>query len=236
MALKPNYYPEFLPARAEHAVHTKFFDTFMDEGDADGRFNLIDTRRAMWDAKRSGVKLFHQTDFHWTDPAGGLATRQLARAIATADGKPALADTWTWDVTVMSKLSGGQARALPLFRAPSETSYGVTAKTPVTDFTYNFTPPGLEFTGVAKPGPGERLSPVFVFGDSFFDAPTRAGFYSLFQSFARARMFTNPMVPAFHNRQPGTRFMVVEGIINGLDATDAEVVRLIDALKADPQL
>jgi hypothetical protein len=237
LALKSRYYPEFLPSSAEHARHFKFYDAYMDEAAADGRFNLIDTRPILEAAKRGGMQIWHKTDFHWTDPAGGLATRPLVQALAIADHKPALAPSWAWDVTVDPKLSGGQGRALPLFQAPTEVAQGVAPKTPNTDFVY--APPnagGIEFAGVAKPGQGERLSPVFVFGDSYFDAPGRAGFFSLFQAFARARLYSNDLVEAFGHRQPGTRFMVLEYITSSTDGMDNSIKKLMAEMETNPDL
>lgn len=236
LALKNRYFPEFLPPAAEHARHFKFYDSFMDEAAADGRFHLIDARRALEEAKRSGMQTWHKTDFHWTDPAGALATRLLVQQVALADGKPALADAWTYDITVNPKFSGGQGRALPLFHTPTESSQEVVAKTPVTDFNYLFAVNGIEWQGVAKPGQGVRLSPILVYGDSYFDAPGRAGFFNLFQGFARARMYSNDLTEAYSHRRPGTRFMVLEYITSATDGMDNYVTKLSAALEANPSL
>ena len=236
VALKARYYPEFLPSSASHARRFKFFDSFMDEFVRDGRVEVIDTRAALEQAKASGLKIFHRTDFHWTDAGGAVAMQLLAKRLATMDGDPSLADLWQYDLVIERNVSGGQARALPLFSRPSETTVGVRPKAPVTYFDEKTGEAGAEWSGVAKPGQGKRISPVVVYGDSFFDAGVRSGFFSLFGSFARARIFGQDPIDVFRHRPAGTRYFVWEYITSGTYGAEASALRMIEALQADPKL
>lgn len=233
---KHYFYPERLPASAAHAKRFAFYDAFMNDAAADGRINMIDSRPVLAQAKRDGVKIYHQTDFHWTDPAGAIALAPLVADIARRDGKPRIAEMWVWKTTPMPDLLGGQARALPLFRAPTEDSIGIEAISPATTIAHIVDQDGVEWRGAADPPNGELLSPVFVYGDSYFDAGSRAGFFSLFQSFARARSGKNDLTAAFRLRQPGTKYMVIEFIAPSVLGIDASVGALVAALESDPAL
>ncbi|RYD86004.1 MAG: hypothetical protein EOP84_00490 [Verrucomicrobiaceae bacterium] len=236
VALKARYYPEFLPPSAEHAKKFKFFDLFMDEFVKDGRVDVIDTRVALQDAKASGLKIFHRTDFHWTDAGGAVALRLLAEDLAAREGDPAIAELWQYEYVVEENVSGGQARALPLFRKPTETTVSVRPTSPTTYFDDVRDQPWAEWSGISLPGQGKRLSPVVVYGDSFFDAGVRSGFFNLFRAFARGRIFAHDPVELFRNRPAGARYFVWEFITSGTFAAEAAAQRMINALEADPSL
>ncbi len=236
VALKARYYPEFLPASAAHAKRFRFFDTFMDEFVRDGRVDVIDTRAALQDARARGLKIFHKTDFHWTDAGGAAALRLVAKDLATRDGDPALADLWRYDYVIEKNVSGGQARALPLFRKPTETTVGVKPTAPRTSFDEATDQPWAEWSGVAVAGQGRRISPVVVYGDSFFDAGVRSGFFSLFSAFSRGRIHVHDPIELYRNRPAGTRYFVWEYITSGTIGADATADRIISALQRDPNL
>jgi len=107
VALKYRYYPENLPASAQFARSSDFYDTYMDMLIRDGRIRVLDSRRLLESAKLSGLKIFHQTDFHWTDPAGALAFRALLQDMAAQEGKLHLLDSWDYEVVPYPELSGG---------------------------------------------------------------------------------------------------------------------------------
>lgn len=236
VALKARYYPEYLPASAEHAKSFKFFDAFMDEAIRDGRVDFIDTRPALENAKASGLKIFHRTDFHWTDAGGAVALGVLAKDIAAREGDPTMADLWQYEYVVEHNVSGGQARALPLFGKPTETTVGVRPVSPQTLFDERTDASWAEWSGVALVGQAKRLSPVVVYGDSFFDAGVRSGFFNLFSAFSRGRINKNDPIELWRNRPAGTRFFVWEYITSGTYGADATAQRLIDAMEADPTL
>lgn len=236
LGYKTRYYPEFLPAAAAHAVKFRFYDNFMDTFIADGRVRVNDTRKLLEDAKASGLKIFHQTDFHWTDAAGALAIKPVLEQIATMEGMPELLAEWDYDIIDDPNISGGQARALPLFRTPTENSIRVEPHSPVSVVEEQFNTNGSEWVGVARPGQPRRFSPVFVYGDSFFDSPNRAGFLNFFSAFAYARLYSNDLTEAYRQRPPGTRYMVIEYIPSGTYGIDDYVTALLAALEKDPAL
>lgn len=235
-ALKSRYYPEFLPASAEHARDFRFFDDLMDLLVRDGRMNIIDTRPILEGAKQQGMKIFHQTDFHWTDPAGALVFRQLLNELGEQEGKPALASSWDYEIAELPDYSGGQARALPLFRMPTETTVEVKVKGPLTEFVLTKNRHGIETAGVATATSQQLMEPVFLYGDSFADAAIRSGFFNFFRAYASSRLFVNDLTEAYRNRQPGTRYMVLEFITSGTFGMDNNMTTLIAALEADPAL
>jgi hypothetical protein len=235
LTTKNHYYPEYLPASAGHGSAFQFYDIFVDELIADKRNRVIDSRQRLMEAKNSGLKIYHKTDFHWTDAAAPIAMGPALADMAAYDGKPHLAKAWTTEETVMANFSGGQARALPLLRTPIEQTVGVKPTGPMTTFDLKPDFNGFEQTGVAMPASGDLLSPIIVFGDSFFDALERAGFYTNFSAFGRGRTFKNDLIQVYRNRPVGTRFMVIE-FITPIFAMDNYVPAFISALEADPTL
>lgn len=231
LALKSRYYPEFLPASARHARNFKFYDAFMDELVADGRVRVVDSRGPLEQAKRDGLKIFHQTDFHWTDPAAPVAIRGILREIGVREGLGALVESWSYDVVAKENFSGGQGRALPLLWAPTESTVTLNLKSPITTFVYKSNQDGIEWSGVAVPGQGPRLKPILVYADSFIDALSRAGFMNFFESFALARIYQNDLTEAYRNRPPGTRYVLIEWITSATFGVDNSVTALIHALE-----
>lgn len=236
VALKHAYYPEFLPASAEHARHLKFFDAYLDEALAGGRINIIDSRPILRQAKADGLKIFHQTDFHWTDPAGGLTVKAIIDAIGAESGRPDIAARFAFNTVPLDTFTGGQGRALPLFRPPTEVSVGVEMLTPATTFAYKNGEDGIEWQGEATSDSSELFDPILVYGDSFFDAASRAGFFNNFRSFARARIWQNDIVNAYEKRPAGTRYMVIEYITSATAGVDMHVSALITHLEAEGQV
>jgi len=233
LALKPAYYPEYLPTSAAHAKHFTFYDSFMDEALADGRINLIDSRPVLTKAKAEGLKIFHQTDFHWTDPAGGLTMKAIINAISAESGRPDLANRFKFKTVPLAEFTGGQGRALPLFRTPTEVSVGVETLYPQTSFAYRMDENGVEWQGEATSAAGDLFDPVIVYGDSFFDAGSRAGFFNNFRAFARARIWRNDIVNLYRHRPAGTRFMVIQYITSATVGVDSHVSALIKHLEAE---
>jgi len=233
VALKHAYYPEYLPNSAAHAKNFEFYNAYMDEALADGRINLIDSRPILLQAKADGLKIFHQTDFHWTDPAGGLTVQAIIDAIGAESGRPDIAGRFEFKTVDLATFTGGQGRALPLFRPPTEVSVGVEALTPATSFAYKNGEDGIEWQGEATSDTTDLFEPVLVYGDSFFDAASRAGFFNNFRAFARARIWQNDIVNAYQKRPAGTRYMVIEYITSATAGVDMHVAALITHLESE---
>lgn len=233
LALKHRYYPEFLPASASHAKGFRFYDTFMDELVADGRVRVVDVRGPLEQAKRDGLKIFHQTDFHWTDPAAPVAIRGMLARIAAEEGLAALAASWSHEI-VEQEFVGGQGRALPLLSTPRERTVMLKLKAPLTRFDYQVNQAGIEWSGIAQPGQGPLLKPILAYGDSFLDAQSRAGFFNFFESFARVRLGQTSLLQAYRQRPPGTRYLLAEWITSATLTMDNDVTFLIHALEREP--
>jgi hypothetical protein len=236
LGLKDRYYPEHLPASAQHARRFRAFDWFVDELRNTNRIQVVDTRATLEAAKAGGLKIFHRTDFHWTDQAGAEAIRPFLRSLGAREGKQAFADTWSYAVTPLNHMSGGEARAMPLFEAPWEDSMAAVADRPITIFEPTTPRPNIELQGVALAGQVPRFEPIFVYGDSYFDAETRAGFFNMFSAYSRARIFQNDLTEAFRNRQPNTKYMLLEYIITASLGVDNYVTAFIAALEREPNL
>jgi hypothetical protein len=236
LALKPRYYPEFLPASANHARGLQFYDKFMDGAVADGRVRIIDTRKLLEDAKQSGLQIFHKTDFHWTDPAAALAFGELLRGIGMQEEKMDLVASWDYEIVPLSGFSGGQARALPLFTRLTEETVDVVFKGPETNFEYTGAGVGIESSGVATPDQAERFASLLIYGDSFTDAGERVGTYSFFKAYARARLRDHSLVDAYSNRLADTRYILIEYITGSTFYIDEQVTALIQTLEQNPDL
>lgn len=235
MALKDYYYPEFLPASGKHALQFRFFDLYMDELLANGAIKVIDSRPILRQAKQSGLKIFHQTDFHWTDPASARVFQPLLAAMAEQEQKPALANHWQVETVEMGNWSGGESNALPLLWPRTETTVGARFTGTPTEFTAQTPlPAGVESAAVTATAREDLLAPVLIFGDSFFDGAERAGFLNFFQAYTRSRVWTYDLVEAYRNRQSGTRYLVLENITGAIYGMDAAVTKLIAELATEP--
>ena len=235
MALKDYYYPEFLPASGKHALQFRFFDLYMDELLANGAIKVIDSRPILRQAKQSGLKIFHQTDFHWTDPASARVFQPLLAAMAEQEQKPALANQWQVETVEMGNWSGGESNALPLLWPRTETTVGARFTGTPTEFTAQTPlPAGVESAAVTSTSREDLLAPVLIFGDSFFDGAERAGFLNFFQAYTRSRVWTYDLVEAYRNRQSGTRYLVLENITGAIYGMDAAVTKLIAELATEP--
>ncbi len=235
MALKDYYYPEFLPASGKHALQFRFFDLYMDELLANGAIKVIDSRPILRQAKQSGLKIFHQTDFHWTDPASARVFQPLLAAMAEQEQKPALANQWQVETVEMGNWSGGESNALPLLWPRAETTVGARFSGAPTQFTAQTPlPAGVESAAITATAREDLLAPVLIFGDSFFDGAERAGFLNFFQAYTRSRVWTYDLVEAYRNRQSGTRYLVLENITGAIYGMDAAVTKLIEELATEP--
>lgn len=235
LGLKDYYYPENLPSSGQHALQFRFYDEFMDALLANGSINVIDSRPVLRQAKDSGLKIFHQTDFHWTDPAGVKVFQALLAAIAADEQKPALATQWQIEPVEATDWSGGESHALPLLWPLTETTVQARVTGTVTQFNPQAAlPAGVEAAALAATPRADLLAPVLVFGDSFFDSAARTGFFNVFQGYTQSRVWTFDLVDAYRNRQPGTRYVVLENITSAVFGMDTAVAKLSEALAADP--
>lgn len=235
MGMKDYYYPEHLPASGIHALGFRFYDEYMDALLAAGDLNVIDSRPLLRQAKQSGLKIYHQTDFHWTYPASALVFKTLVATIAEKEQKPELADQWQVNVVEMNDWSGGESDALPLLWPLTESTVGAQYAGIPVQFAPQLPPPaGVEYAARTSTARDDLLAPVLIYGDSFFDGADQSGFLNFFQAHTRSRVWTFDLVEAYRNRQPGTRYVVLEHITGALFGMDSSVASLIEALASDP--
>jgi len=237
LGMKDYYYPEYLPQSGKHALQFRFYDEFMDERLANGNINVSDSRPILREAKAAGLKTFHQTDFHWTDPAGVKVFQALLADIAAKEQKPTVANQWQVEPVEVINWSGGESNALPLLWPSTETTLQARFTGVATQFTPQAPlPAGVEAAAIAATPREDLLAPVLVFGDSFFDSAERTGFLNFFQGYTQSRVWTFDLVDAYRNRQPGTRHVVLENITSAIFGMDAAVTKLSEELAADPAL
>lgn len=233
LALKHRYYPEFLPDSASHARRFRYYDQLMDELVANGRVRVVDSRAPLTQAKRDGMKIFHQTDFHWTDPAGAVVVGGLLRTIAGSAGRASLVDSWRYEI-VEQEMSGGQGRALPLLRTPRERTVMLALQSPQTRYDFQSSEGVIEWSGIAQPDQSPLLPPILAYGDSFLDAGGRAGFFYFFEAFAVAKQGHASLVQAYQQRHPDTRYLLIEWITSGTFGLDTQISELVAALESEP--
>lgn len=237
MGMKYYYYPEHLPASGIHALGFRFYDEYMDALLATGDLNVIDSRPLLRQAKQSGLKIYHQTDFHWTYPASALVFKTLLAAIAEKEQKPVLADQWQVNMVEMNNWAGGESNALPLLWPLTESTVGAQYAGVPVQFTPQLpTPAGVEYAAQTSTTREDLLAPILIYGDSFYDGADQTGFLNFFQAHTRSRIWTYDLVDAYRNRQPGTRYVVLENITGAIFGMDSSVASLIDALANDPAL
>jgi hypothetical protein len=156
-------------------------------------------------------QVYHKTDFHWSDPAGAYMAKALVDTLGNLSGKGNL-----WDFPIRTRIekmtTGGENESLgllwpiredALYLSPERNEAGVGE--------YSYTQESNDWTFRAKPGNQARLLPCTVmFGDSYADAFSRAGFTAYFSEFHK---FFNWEFPKKYSEIPeGTRFVIFQHI------------------------
>jgi len=90
---------------------------------------------------------------------------------------------------------------------------------------------GFDFAAVSTPIRQENLLPILLYGDSFAEAGIRAGMQNLFQAILFARNPGDDLVEAYRNKEPGTRYLVIEYITSSIFGADGRVAALIQELE-----
>lgn len=230
LRLKHAYYPEMLPRAAAHARDFHRMDEIIDALARQEGVDLIDSRPILRQAKAEGLQVFHRTDFHWTDPAGALVLRELLTRVGAREGLDGMAGEMRYEVRRV-RSSGGQARFLPLFAPPSETTIELAMQAP--DREIGLRESSTYETLYDTVWPPERLAPpIVVYGDSFFDAMERARVGQHFRTYARARLGHQSLSDAYAARPEGARYLVLEFIEVAPLGVREEVRTLLQRLEA----
>lgn len=163
---------------------------------------------------KSRMRVFHKTDFHWTDPAGAVVWKDLHKRLAAAAGQP---EPRLPRVQIAKRpgTSGGEINSLAVFFPPKETALDLRAPlalpTGKTESAMEANRWNYESSNPAAVG---LLPPSVLVGDSFSDAFLRAGFTA---SFSRIAKFPNSsLATAVSNLPDGTQFLILEHIESAL--------------------
>jgi hypothetical protein len=158
---------------------------------------------------KGSFRVYHKTDFHWTDPAGAYVAKALVDKLGNLTG---IGDLWDLPIKIRTeKISyGGENHALALLWPLQEDALFLeTERSGVGEYLH--TQEDNEWTFHAKAGPQPRLlHSTVMFGDSFADAFTRAGLTVYFSEFHK---FYNWDFPKMFSKIPdGTRYLVLQHI------------------------
>jgi hypothetical protein len=130
-------------------------------------------------------RVFHQTDFHWNDPAAFEVARALVERLAREEGRPV--PLWKHALSIEQKpLSGGEAAFMPLFFPPKEIGLFVKPDWVMAPARYDDKKKPFEYVYEMTSPSGNELGPVAVLGDSFFDGMVRSGLLNYFGRVYRA--------------------------------------------------
>lgn len=203
-------YPEMLPANAPRRPNPTALERYRRFLSDHPEIVTIDTVPLLAKLKDS-FQVYHRTDFHWTDPAGAHMAQALVNRLGHLSD---LGDLWTSPIAARFEriTKGGENLSLGLLW-PLEENALVLQKEFANDGTgdFTYTNDANEWTYRAKPAKQDRLLPCTVmFGDSFADAFTRAGFTVYFSEFYK---FFNWEFPKKYSKIPaGTRYLILQHI------------------------
>jgi hypothetical protein len=170
---------------------------------------------------KSRTRVYHKTDFHWTDPAAAYVAKDLVDRLGEVSGVGAL---WAQPLEIEKRPSsdGGEASAMGLLWPLVEERWMLKQDRirQASGRLESFGPNEWIYESDA-PSEAALLPPTVLFGDSFADGFGRAGanvyFRRLQKHYNYAFAKNYPTIP------PGTRFVVLEHIESVLNqmATDA---------------
>jgi len=160
-------------------------------------------------ALKHRFRVFHKTDFHWTDPAAAYAAKELVDTLGKHAG---LGPLWDQPIELATgtKIDGGEMRAMGLLWPRAEEGLlleetgirkprgSLVAHTNANNWTF----------AVDEPSEPKLLPPTVIFGDSFADALDRAGWLVYFR---RLQKFYNWDVgKRYHEIPQDTRFVILQ--------------------------
>ena len=140
----------------------------------------------MLERTKPDMPVFHQTDFHWNDPAGFLIARRMVEAIAAREGVDG--GVWRHPLEIdRQDFRGGLTQSLALLYPPREQMLFV-RRNWTDQGSFNYAPPRpFEWVFRAADDGAARLPSALMYGNSFADAFTRSGVYNTFRELRRVR-------------------------------------------------
>jgi len=208
--MKYTIYPEMLPATAPRRPNPHGFDRFRKFLKDHPEIVSIDPVPILEDLKGS-FRVYHKTDFHWTDPAGAYVAKELINTLGKLNGK---GDLWDFPIGMITEalVTGGENASLGLLRPIVEDALFLKEdRRNIGRGEYYLIKAAHEWSYRTKlPGTGKLLPATVMFGDSYGDALLRAGFTAYFEQF---QMFSNfDFRTRYAQIPPDTRFVIFEHI------------------------
>jgi hypothetical protein len=156
------------------------------------------------------MRVFHKTDFHWTDPAGAVVWKSLYALLASKSGVP-VPQLPRVETKKVRNVAGGEVNSLAVFLPPTETWLNLKSPlmTPL-GRTEETKDPNRWTYRASNPSDPSLLPPALLIGDSFADAFLRSGFAAAFS--ALSKVSTNDFGSALLSIPTGTRFVIIEHI------------------------
>jgi hypothetical protein len=208
--MKNSVYPEFLPASAPRRPNPTGLERYRKFLQEHPEVVTLDTFPLLTKLKESS-QVYYKTDFHWTDPAGAQMARELVNTLGSLSG---IGELWTEPIkTRMEKMTaGGENNSLGLLRPIEEDAPSLrTDRSQMPTGEYTYTKEANEWTYRTKSADTSKLLPCTVmFGDSFADAFTRAGFTAYFTEFHK--FYNWEFTKKYLEIPAGTRFVILQHI------------------------
>jgi hypothetical protein len=177
-------YPEMVPASAPRMPPVAQIDLLRARLGQMPGILYVDPLPILADYKKSALAYF-RTDAHWTLPAAFMVGKAVVDSIAADDGRPS---PWRHPLEVKPEsFSGGEARAMPLFRPPGERIdqlVPTAPNRPVSRLETNAGP--FQYLHWYAPGSDPLLPCLVAAGDSFWLGVDTAGTPVYFQGYYRA--------------------------------------------------
>lgn len=161
------------------------------------------------------MRVFHKTDFHWTDPAGAVVWKELYKILAISAGRP-LIDLPRVSIAKQPGATGGEVDYLAVFFPPNETALNLKnpLASPEGKLESNENRSNEWIYAATNPEDPKLLPPTVLVGDSFADAFLRAGFTAAFTKLSKVS--SHDFATSALNLPEGTQFLILEHIESAL--------------------
>jgi alginate O-acetyltransferase complex protein AlgJ len=215
-------YPEMLPPSAPRRPNPTGFARYTEFLWQHSEIESLDAV-ALLEKLKQTIPVYHQTDFHWNDPAGARVAQQLVNKLGRLSGK---GDLWDQPIEIRKEkfTYGGENHALGLLWPLREEGLFLnTAHLRTGRGEYRYSPDGREWTYQTKLADTAKLiPPTVMIGDSFGDAFERAGFANYFSYLRKSFVFD--LKKEISHLPEGTRFVVLQHIEPFLNALLGDVI------------
>jgi len=214
-------YPEMLPSQSLVPPSPTRADRYREYLRTHSEFVFVDATELLFALKKR-FRVFHKTDFHWTDPAGAYTAKEVIDTLGQQTG---LGPLWNQpiELEVAQKKDGGEMSAMGLLWPRAEEGLflrqagirkpngRLISTNSANEWVYESD----------EPDDAKLIPPTVIFGDSFADAFERAGWLVYFR---RLQKFYNWELTKNYKRiPPETRFVILQfgdGHLNGFANDD----------------